>query len=75
MQYTSNELKTNANDCAQLAKAAKSDAERARYALMEKAWLELANAQAWLDGEHSPLDGGDPAANNTTTARLTEATG
>ena len=57
MQYNSNELRKNAADCAKLADHARSSAERARHRLMEKAWLELANAQAWLDGEHSPLDG------------------
>ena len=44
----SQELKQNAENCADLAAEAK---DKRRYERMEEAWSALAKTQAWLDGE------------------------
>jgi hypothetical protein len=46
----------NADNCMQLAEAAKDDAAYNRFKRMEAAWLALAEEQDWLDGERSPVD-------------------
>ena len=45
------ELKQNAENCADLAAEAKDEKNKRRYESMEEAWSALAKAQAWLDGE------------------------
>ena len=45
------ELKRNADNCADLAATTKDDCARRRYERMEQAWSALAQTQAWLDGE------------------------
>jgi hypothetical protein len=44
----------NANNCAQMAEAAKSEPAHARFLRMETAWRALAEEQDWLDGERPP---------------------
>jgi hypothetical protein len=44
-------FRDNAANCSQLADAATSRPAIARYRRMEKAWLDLAAEQDWLDGE------------------------
>jgi|EndMetStandDraft_8_1072994.scaffolds.fasta_scaffold1267069_2 hypothetical protein len=44
-------FRENAANCAQLAEAATSRPAIARYRRMEKAWMDLAMEQDWLDGE------------------------
>jgi hypothetical protein len=46
----SQELKQNAENCADLAATAKDEKSRRRYERMEEAWSALAKTQAWLDG-------------------------
>jgi hypothetical protein len=50
-------FRENAENCAHLAEAAKSDPAFLRYKRMEAAWLALAEEQDWLDGEVSPTRG------------------
>ena len=45
------ELKQNAENCADLAATAKDEVAKRRYERMEEAWHSLAKAQAWLDGD------------------------
>ena len=45
----------NADNCAQLAERAKDEPTIKRYKRMEAAWRALAEEQAWLDGEVSPV--------------------
>jgi flagellar capping protein FliD len=47
----SQELKQNAENCADLAATAKDERAKRRYERMEEAWNALAKTQAWLDGE------------------------
>jgi hypothetical protein len=51
----SNEFRTNAENCAELALRAPDGPSRARYERMEAAWLALAQEQDWLDGEVDPV--------------------
>ncbi len=44
----------NADNCMQMAEAAKGEPAYNRYKRMEAAWLALAEEQDWLDGERSP---------------------
>jgi hypothetical protein len=44
-------FRENAANCSQLADAATSGPAIARYRRMEKAWMDLAIEQDWLDGE------------------------
>jgi hypothetical protein len=46
----------NADNCMQMAEAAKGEPAYNRYKRMEAAWLALAEEQDWLDGERSPVD-------------------
>jgi hypothetical protein len=46
----------NAENCMQLAEAAKDHVAYKRFKRMEAAWLALAQEQDWLDGELSPVD-------------------
>ena len=47
----SEELKRNAENCADLAAATSDERSKRRYERMEQAWNSLAKSQAWLDGE------------------------
>ena len=51
MSNKSDELKRNAENCAELATQAKDQRDKRRYVRMEEAWKSLADTQAWLDGE------------------------
>ena len=44
----------NAENCKELAEAARDMPARLRYRRMADAWLALAREQEWLDGEISP---------------------
>lgn len=46
----------NAENCTQMAEAARGEPAYNRYKRMEAAWLALAEEQDWLDGERSPVD-------------------
>lgn len=46
----------NAENCLLMAEAAQGEPAYNRYKRMEAAWLALAEEQAWLDGERSPVD-------------------
>ena len=50
----SEEYRTNADHCADLADKAHDEPSQRRYRRMEAAWLALAEEQDWLDGETSP---------------------
>jgi len=45
----------NAENCTQMADAAKGEPAYNRFKRMEAAWLALAEVQDWLDGEQSPV--------------------
>jgi hypothetical protein len=47
----SDDLRKNAENCVALADTADSDPKKKRYARMATAWNNLADTQAWLDGE------------------------
>jgi hypothetical protein len=47
----SDDLRKNAENCVALAETADSDPKKKRYARMATAWNNLADTQAWLDGE------------------------
>ena len=49
------ELRDRAENCAELAQAAKSEPNKKRFERMAKGWKIVADNQAWLDGE-----GGEP---------------
>jgi hypothetical protein len=51
-------FRENAANCALLAESATTRPTIARYRRMEKAWLDLAKEQDWLDGESK--EGGGP---------------
>lgn len=46
----SDDLRKNAENCAEKAQIATTPHDRARFKRMEKAWENLANNQAWLEG-------------------------
>jgi hypothetical protein len=50
MQKSSEDLRKNAENCAEMAGAAVSQPDKARFKRMEKAWENLADNQEWLDG-------------------------
>lgn len=47
----SDDLRKNAENCVALADTADSDPKKKRYGRMATAWNNLADTQAWLDGE------------------------
>ena len=47
----SDDLRKNAENCAEKAESASTPQDRARFKRMEKAWENLANNQAWLEGD------------------------
>ena len=47
----SDDLLKNAENCAEKAELAPTVPEKNRFKRMEKAWKDLADTQAWLDGE------------------------
>jgi hypothetical protein len=49
-------FRENAENCAQLAEAARNEPRFLRYKRMEAAWLALAAEQDWLDGELQPRE-------------------
>ena len=53
MQKSSDGLRKNAENCAEKAEKASSEPEKARFKRMEKAWENLADNQAWLDGDQA----------------------
>ena len=44
-------LRQNAENCTELAEIADSQSNKMRYQRMAKSWTDLADTQAWLDGE------------------------
>jgi hypothetical protein len=48
---SSDELKKFAQNCTDLADAAHSEPNKKRFERMAEAWNDLAQSQAWLDGE------------------------
>jgi hypothetical protein len=54
MMRPSEEFRSNADHCAELAEKAADEASRRRYRRMEAAWLALAEEQDWLDGKVAP---------------------
>ena len=51
MRKSSQDLRRNAENCGELAENATTEQEKARFRRMEKAWNNLADSQAWLDGD------------------------
>ena len=47
----SDELKKFAQNCTDLADTAHSEPNKKRFERMAEAWTDLAQSQAWLDGE------------------------
>jgi hypothetical protein len=47
----SDDLRRNAEDCAEKADAATTPHDRARFKRMEKAWKNLADNQEWVEGD------------------------
>lgn len=47
----SDQLRQNAENCAELAKASESDPKKKRYERMAEGWNSVAETQDWLDGE------------------------
>jgi hypothetical protein len=47
----SDDLRKNAENCAEKAETATTPQARARFKRMEKAWENLADNQAWLEGD------------------------
>ena len=45
------DLRKNAENCADLAQAAESKPERRRFERLAEGWSQMAEVQAWLDGE------------------------
>jgi hypothetical protein len=45
------ELRLHAENCAELAEAAKSAPNKKRFERMAEGWKTVADNQAWLDGE------------------------
>jgi hypothetical protein len=56
----SENLRHNAESCAELGEDAKTQPERNRYSRMEAAWLALADEQDWLSGRVPPTRLPDP---------------
>jgi hypothetical protein len=50
MSKTADEMRRNAENCAELAQHSNRSADKARYKRMERAWSDLADTQEWLDG-------------------------
>ena len=50
---TAEELSSHAENCAELAQAAKSPPNNKRFERMAAGWKTVADNQAWLDGEDS----------------------
>jgi hypothetical protein len=48
---SSDELKKFAQNCTDLADTAHSEPNKKRFERMAEAWTDLAQSQAWLDGE------------------------
>ena len=47
----SDDLRKNAENCAEKAETATNPQARARFKRMEKAWENLADNQAWMEGD------------------------
>ena len=47
------QYRSNADNCAELARAAKTEPERNRFTRMKTAWQALAEEQDWLDGQQT----------------------
>ena len=47
----SDDLRKNAENCAEKAESAATPQDKARFKRMEKAWENLADNQAWLEGD------------------------
>jgi hypothetical protein len=69
---SSKELRKNAENCAALAEAADSGPNKKRYTRLATAWNELADTQAWLDGE---VDNRPAAATGSATVGLSLGAG
>jgi hypothetical protein len=50
MRHQLGKPRKNAENCAEKAQTATASQDRARFKRMEKAWENLANNQAWLEG-------------------------
>ena len=62
----SDDLRKNAENCAEKAQTASTPKEKARFKRMEKAWENLADNQAWLEGGQ---EGSPPSVVNSGPAR------
>jgi len=51
----SDTFRENAENCLHLAESSEGKPAFKRYMRMARAWMALANEQAWLDGEAPPL--------------------
>ena len=49
------ELRRNAEECAELARGAKDEPSRKRYRRIRKAWQDMARTQDWLDGKQQEM--------------------
>lgn len=47
----SEDLRKKANNCAEMAQAAESKPEQRRFERLAEGWSQMAEVQAWLDGE------------------------
>jgi hypothetical protein len=56
--HKSDELRRNAENCAEMAQSSDNDPKKKRFERMAQGWNSLADSQAWLDGEK----GRDPQA-------------
>lgn len=45
------DMRQNAENCADMAKEAKRQPDKTRFKRMEEAWSDLAKTQDWLDGK------------------------
>lgn len=45
------EMRRNADNCAEMAHESRTRADKARFRRMESAWNDLAETQDWLDGK------------------------
>jgi hypothetical protein len=55
---TAEQYRENADNCAQMAEAARTEPARNRFKRMEAAWRALADEQDWLDGEKAAKSSG-----------------
>ena len=55
----SDELRKNAQSCAEMAVVAEKEPSKKRYERMAEAWRSLADTQAWLDGDSPTNRDGD----------------